>query len=284
MILAGRCPSDVAPVFFGGRLLALNKKSGGVRPMAVGFTLRRLASKCANAFGVNHLKGFPRPHQRGVDTPGGCEAAIHSACRYLEALPADHVMVKLDFTNAFNSLHRHDMLISVLSRVPELYAYCVSAYSHPSTLFYGSYVISSEEGRQQGDPLGPLLFCNTIQPLLFAELWVESWLSRWCDTCWSSRYCSFWCSGDYPRWGAMGPVLNTGKCELIAHQDCAQSLITRGQPVVTTWPERQTDCVGLSPRIRWPSWDLPSVLLKCFTYCVVPHLRRISQFRFLTLY
>ena len=28
-VLAGRCPSDAAPVFFGGRLLALNKKSGG---------------------------------------------------------------------------------------------------------------------------------------------------------------------------------------------------------------------------------------------------------------
>jgi len=78
--------SDVAPVFFGGRLLALNKKSGSVRP--IGFTLRRLASKCANAFGVNHLKGFLQPYQLrvGRPTPGGCEAAIHSARRYLEAL------------------------------------------------------------------------------------------------------------------------------------------------------------------------------------------------------
>jgi len=127
MILAGRCPSDVAPVFFGGRLLALNKKSGGVRPIAVSFTLRRLTSKCVNAFGDNHLKGFLQPYQLGVGTPGGCEAAIHSARRYLEALPANHVSVKLDFTNAFKSLHRHDMLTSVPSRVPELYAYCYSA-------------------------------------------------------------------------------------------------------------------------------------------------------------
>ena len=28
LVLSGRCPSDVAPVFFGGRLLALSKKSG----------------------------------------------------------------------------------------------------------------------------------------------------------------------------------------------------------------------------------------------------------------
>jgi len=58
MTLAGRCPSDVAPVFFGGRLLALNKKSDGIRPIAIGFTRRRLASKCANTHGVNHLKNF----------------------------------------------------------------------------------------------------------------------------------------------------------------------------------------------------------------------------------
>ena len=76
----------MAPVFFGGRLLALNKKSGGVRPIAVGFTFRRLSSKCADAFGVSHLKSFFHPYQLGVGTPGGCEAAIHSARRYLEAL------------------------------------------------------------------------------------------------------------------------------------------------------------------------------------------------------
>ena len=29
-VLADRWPSDAAPVFFGGRLLALNKKSGGI--------------------------------------------------------------------------------------------------------------------------------------------------------------------------------------------------------------------------------------------------------------
>jgi len=30
-------------------------------------------------------------------------------------------MVKLDFANAFNSLHRRDMLLAVSHRLPELY-------------------------------------------------------------------------------------------------------------------------------------------------------------------
>jgi len=55
LVLAGRCPSAVAQVFFGGRLLALSKKSGGFRSIVIGFTLRILASKCANSFGINHL-------------------------------------------------------------------------------------------------------------------------------------------------------------------------------------------------------------------------------------
>jgi len=42
LVLAGRCPEAVAPVLFGGRLLALSKKSGSIRPIAIGFTLRRL--------------------------------------------------------------------------------------------------------------------------------------------------------------------------------------------------------------------------------------------------
>jgi len=71
--------------FFGGCLLALNKISGGIRPIAIGFTLRRLTSKCAIAYGVNHLRSFFQPRQLGVGTPGRCEAAIHSARHYLEA-------------------------------------------------------------------------------------------------------------------------------------------------------------------------------------------------------
>jgi len=33
-------------------------------------------------------------------------------------------------------------------------------------LFYGSDIVLSQEGTQQRDPLGPLLFSNTVQPLL----------------------------------------------------------------------------------------------------------------------
>jgi len=48
MVLAGHCPNTISQLFFGGRLIALTKGSGGIRPIAVGMTPRRLVSKCAS--------------------------------------------------------------------------------------------------------------------------------------------------------------------------------------------------------------------------------------------
>jgi hypothetical protein len=122
--------------FFGGRLIGLNKKDDGARRIAIGFSLRRLASKCANRAAITRMTSILCPRQLGVGTPGGCEAAIHSAHRYLESMPEDHVLVKLDFSNAFNCLHRRDLL-AVQQNLPDI-LYTLSATQHmltPQTYF-----------------------------------------------------------------------------------------------------------------------------------------------------
>ena len=48
-ILRGELPAFILPLFYGARLIALNKKDGGVRPIAVGNTLRRLATEVGMA-------------------------------------------------------------------------------------------------------------------------------------------------------------------------------------------------------------------------------------------
>ena len=58
------------------------------------------------------------------------------------------------------------MLEAVYKTVPEIYKFCHLSYSQLTELRYGSRSILLEEGTQQGDPIGPLLFCITIQPLL----------------------------------------------------------------------------------------------------------------------
>jgi len=89
LVVAGRCPTDVDAVFFGGRLLALSKKTGGIRPIAIGFTLRRLTSKCASAFGIKKLAPYFYPRQLGVGTAGGCDDLV-----ILNHSTVNHVTVK----------------------------------------------------------------------------------------------------------------------------------------------------------------------------------------------
>ena len=57
------------------------------------------------------------------------------------------------------------MLNLVRDFVPSMYPFVFSAYSAPSSLYWGDKILLSREGVQQGDPLGRLLFCLTIYPI-----------------------------------------------------------------------------------------------------------------------
>ena len=60
------------------------------------------------------------------------------------------------------------MLDCVASKIPELYKFCHLAYGAPTSLQFGDGVIWSTEGVQQGDPMGPLLFCLVLHPILIS--------------------------------------------------------------------------------------------------------------------
>jgi len=147
-----------------------------IRPIAVGYTLRRIAAKCANSYATAMLTDYLQPTQLGVSTPGGCEAAVHSTRRYMESMPADHCVVKLDFTNAFNCLHQDAMLEGARQRTLGIYKFCHLAYNQPSQLAYNGRTIQSREGPQQGDPLSASMFCNTIHPLLLVCWYWATWM------------------------------------------------------------------------------------------------------------
>ena len=127
------------------------------------------------------------PRQLGFATHGGCKAAVHSTRRLLESLASHHVVVKVDFANVFNNIHRRVMLQAVFDRMPELYAF--SVYYSPSLFFYGPYQLQSQEGTQQSDPLGPLLFCYTLMSNFQFHTWILGQLHvRWeADNCSSGR-------------------------------------------------------------------------------------------------
>ena len=112
------------------------KKSGGIRQIAVGYTWRRLAAKCANSYAMSRLGDFFAPIQLGVGVSGGCESAEHPTRRFMESMPNEFVIAKLDFTNAFNNLRRDALLEAVYKTVLDIYKFCHLSYSQPTKLRY----------------------------------------------------------------------------------------------------------------------------------------------------
>ena len=66
--------------------------------------------------------------------------------RLLSNLPDNHVFVKLDFTNAFNSVRRDAILTTVAEKMPELYRFTYDSLDCNPQLIFGENIIISAEG------------------------------------------------------------------------------------------------------------------------------------------
>jgi len=74
-VLACTFDKEVNSIITGGRLIDLSQ-NGGIRPISVGYTLRRLAAKCANNHVIAKRSKAPQAQQLG-GVSGGAEAAVH---------------------------------------------------------------------------------------------------------------------------------------------------------------------------------------------------------------
>jgi len=104
LVLASGVPQEIRRVFFGASLHAISKKDGGLRPIAIGLTLRRLTSKIANRWATERVLPILGPRQLGVGVRGGAEAVVHAVRSYVSSASPYHAIVKLDFQNAFNTV------------------------------------------------------------------------------------------------------------------------------------------------------------------------------------
>ena len=84
-MLKGDIPPDITSALYGASLMAFSKPNGGVRPIAVGNTLRRLTAKAA-AFSVKEkIRSKLSPLQLGVSVSGGAEAIVHAGRSFCNA-------------------------------------------------------------------------------------------------------------------------------------------------------------------------------------------------------
>ena len=98
----------------------------------------------------------------GVGVSVGAEAIVHATRRIVSELPMGHVMIKLDFANAFNSVRRDAIRDRVADQLPELHKFVYASHACDSKLTFGTSTILSCDGSQQGGPLSELEFCEIV--------------------------------------------------------------------------------------------------------------------------
>ncbi|CAK9302743.1 unnamed protein product [Gordionus sp. m RMFG-2023] len=165
-ILNNDLPSQIHQIIFGARLIAFSKPDGGVRPIAIGSFFRRLLAKIIVERIKSDASKMFQTYQLGFGTKGGCEIATHSLRIYIEDPPPDAVVCKLDFKNAFNSLSKKTFLNIFYEKFLVYARFIEQSYGCRTPLKFGEYTIPSDEGIQQGDPLGPLIFSLGIHNLV----------------------------------------------------------------------------------------------------------------------
>ncbi len=137
-----------------------------MRPIAVGDTLRRLFGKrLMRSDETIRALATLRPTQLGFNGQGACELAGTTLQACLDSLGSsgDWVCLSVDIVNAFNTIDRSAILNSLRTRAPLLVPWAQKSLGQPTLLLCADNTIRSEQGVQQGDPLGPLLFAMGIQ-------------------------------------------------------------------------------------------------------------------------
>jgi hypothetical protein len=164
----GLLPQGFWRLHSAAQLFALGVET--VRPIAVGGTLRRLFVAGFVRVHRKHLIAeFQSAGQFGVGVAGGAEVVAALAKLLHES---DSWLLDVDGSNAFNSIRRSVFLPAASAALGRGYSYVAAVYGNapPPLLFRMESgevrCIPSASGCQQGDPLGPVLFCLGILQLM----------------------------------------------------------------------------------------------------------------------
>ena len=137
-LVSGNVSSIVVPYLCGASLTALKKKSGSLRPIAVGKVFQRLTSKCISLSVSSEAVRVLSPLQVGVGIPVGCEAIVHSVNSILGDTSIQSECkgtLQIDFSNAFNCVIGVPCLRkSVIEFPPWLHGWSVVTVLNPFSI------------------------------------------------------------------------------------------------------------------------------------------------------
>jgi hypothetical protein len=116
----GQCPREVASMLCSGQVVPLNKKDMSIRPMVVGECLRNLVATCWVGRVGSEMEDELAPRHLGIGKASGVGNSVQCAKLWARDLPEDHVLIKVDFRNAYNTVDRSKVVAAVAGRCEEL--------------------------------------------------------------------------------------------------------------------------------------------------------------------
>jgi hypothetical protein len=162
--LSTECPTGLADAFHFANLTVLSKSNNGVRPIITRNTWLRLLSKTIVIKEQRIHSTNLAPLQAGVGMPGGSEFIIHSVRHLLHTNPS-WIAVAIDCANAYGTLRRDNIRASLPAN--SLCSEYFLKYCNDKIIAKSANIsIPMSEGVAQGDPLSPLFFARTLQPVL----------------------------------------------------------------------------------------------------------------------
>ena len=145
--MLGKLPPSMAEVMCASNLIAVNKKDGGIRPIAVGDTLRRVVGKTLHTEEVKTQLSALRPRQCGVGVPYACELVGMGVQAIANSKPDGRwVLLQVDMANAFNSVSRMSMLENCLAKVSASYNWLSWCYRTACPLYTQGALLTQDRG------------------------------------------------------------------------------------------------------------------------------------------
>ena len=152
--MAGGLEPAAVRVLCGARLVPLRKPDGGVRPIAVGETLRRVAAKwCGQLPAAKSLARDLEPLQVAFVKGGPCEVLGMGAREVVRLMASEGEqtepwgLLQVDISNAFNTVRRESIMTKLRARAPAMLPW-VRATLQPAALYCGGNVLRSTRGVQ----------------------------------------------------------------------------------------------------------------------------------------